>query len=479
MWREYRPGSGAEDATASTVRLPPSTAFFALLAARDQVGLHSVSTDTLPDGLRVTSRTDVDVPLPLVPRRVLVTSEALYDPALRLRSYTHTVSGETGQLAVAGTIAEDTLLTLVVSGRGLTATDTLTRRVPAGSLLSDAVPLALAARGALRGPGMVEFDVLDPETGTARHREVRIEAESTFVVPDSAVRDSAGEAWRPAGATRVPGRRVRWREGGLPVSAWVEPDGALLRVETPLGLTWERAPFEIVNSGYRKRRPRNIQAPPLEVAVAVPEPVGSTVVALGPVAVQAVTRELTTPWQRIARDGVRTEEGPPPAERMPAIPDSVLPADRRPLASPRIKLEARRISGSDAVAPAVAVARLARWISGAVVAGVPVAGGAEQTLLRRRGDSSDRAELMVAMARAIGVPARSVAGLVSSGGRLRYRAWVETWIGSWQPVDPTLGQFPADGGHVRLLVRATARPTELVPLVGAVRPQLLTPSPTP
>lgn len=472
MWREYRPGRDASAEAATTVRLPPSTVFFSLAAGRDQVGLHSVSTDTLPDGLRVTSRTDVDVPLPLVPRRVLTTTEALYGPGLRLRSFTHTVSGETGQLTVTGTMTEDTLLALVVSGRGMTGADTLVRHVPAGALLPDAVPLALAARGALRAAGTVAFDVLDAETGTVRHRDLRVSAESTFVVADSAVRDSAGRAWRPAGGTPVAARRVAWVDGGLPVTAWVDPEGALLRLETPLGLSWSRAPFEIVNSGYRKRRPRNVQAPPLEVSVPVPEPMGPTWVGLGQVELRSVAADLTTPWQMVVRDGIQTVTTP--AARGPVPADTVLPSDRRPLASPRIKLEARRIGGTDTVAAAEVVARLARWIGGAVAPGIPAPGGAEQTLLRRRGDSSDRAELLAAMARALGVPARTVAGLLASGGRLRYRAWTEVWIGGWQPVDPTLGQFPADGGHVRLMVRATARPTELVPLVGAIRPQLAT-----
>lgn len=479
VWREYRPGAGAGVVQAAAARLPPTTVFLELFAGRDAVGLHSVSTDTLPDGLRVTSRTDVDVPLPLVPRRVLVTTEALYDPTLRLRSYTHTVSGEAGQLTIVGAVTDDTLLTLIATGRGLTTADTLTRRIANGALLRDAVPLALAARGALRGPGSVEIEVLDPESGVARPRVITASAESTFVVADSAIYDSTAGTWRPSEGARVTGRRIAWRDAGQPVTAWVDPEGAWLQVSTPLGLDWERAPFEIANSGYRKRRPRNVQAAPLEVAVSIAAPAGPTWVGLGPVDLRTAATALTTPWQSVVRDGIATRRGPAVPRRMPAIPDSIAATDRRPLASPRIKVEARRIVGHDSIAPGEAIARLARWIGGAVVPGTPGIGGAEQTLLRRRGDSSDRAELMVAMARALGIPARSVAGLLASDGRLRYRAWVEVWIGGWVPADPSLGQFPADGGHVRLLVHASARPSELVPLVGAVRPQLATTTPEP
>lgn len=456
------------------MRLPPSTTFFALRAGADQVGLHSISTDTIPEGLRVTSRTDVDVPLPLVPRRILVTTEARYGPGLSLLAFTSTVSGETGHLTVTGSMADDTVLTLIATGRGLTTVDTVVRHLPIGAVLPDAVPLALAARGGLEPGKVTTIAVLDPLEGTFVPREFRARAESTFAVADSAIRDSASETWRPAGRADIPARRVEWSVAGLPVVGWVDRRGGLHRLQTPLGLTLDRSPFEIVNSGYTRRRPRNIQAAPLEVAVALPAPEGPTWVGLGPVDLAAVAAALSTPWQAVIRGGVATRAGPSPAAGGGRAADSVTAADRRPLASPRIKLESRRIAGQHATNPAAAVERLATWVASAIVPGTPSFGGAEATILRRRGDSSDRAELLVAMARALGIPARPVAGLLTSGGRPRYRAWAEVWLGSWQPVDPTLGQFPADGGHFRLLVHADARPATIVPLLGAIRPTLAT-----
>jgi transglutaminase-like putative cysteine protease len=113
-------------------------------------------------------------------------------------------------------------------------------------------------------------------------------------------------------------------------------------------------------------------------------------------------------------------------------------------------------------------------VAGSIQAGQPNVGSPLQTLLRRRGDSSDRAELFVAMAQSLGIPARQVVGLLSTGGPLRYRAWAEVWLGAWTPVDPTLGQAPADAGHFRLLIDATARPTTVIPMLGAVRPAITT-----
>ena len=68
----------------------------------------------------------------------------------------------------------------------------------------------------------------------------------------------------------------------------------------------------------------------------------------------------------------------------------------------------------------------------------------------------DAMELYVAMARALGLPARVAVGLVYLRGAFYYHAWPEVYVaqsptlGQWLPVDPTLNQFPADATHVRL-----------------------------
>jgi len=471
--REYGPSPAGESATPQQVPLPPTTTFYALDAGAEQVGLYSMTTDTLPDGLRVTARTDVDVPMPLVARRLLTNVEAVYDRRLHLRSFTTSASGEAGQVTLAGTVSDDTLLTVVATGRGVTVPDTVILSVPAGVLLPDAVPLGLATRGGLKTGAVTVLQVLDPVDLSVQPWEVRVGAESTLVVADSAVVDLSSGAWVPAGLSSERAWRVTWTEHGLPVRSWIDRQGEVIDRTTPLGLRHRRGPFEIVNSKYVRRRPRNIQAAPLEVVVPPATPEGPTEVTLGVGDLRVLAPSLTTPWQTVVRGSIKTGRGPvpPPGAALP-LPDSIPLADRAPPVSGRIRLDARRIAGADTAAPARAVGHLTAWIASTVVPGSPDFGGVEQTLLRRQGDSSDRALLLVEMARALGVPARPVAGLLSGGGRLRYRAWAEVWLGEWVPADPTLGQFPADGGHVRLLTHATARPAAIVSLVGAVRPTL-------
>jgi hypothetical protein len=90
--------------------------------------------------------------------------------------------------------------------------------------------------------------------------------------------------------------------------------------------------------------------------------------------------------------------------------------------------------------------------------------------------------LYVAMARALGIPARIAVGLVYIHGAFYYHAWPEVYLaegsgfrvpgsgaaerGLWLPVDPTLNQFPADGTHLRLARGGLDKQTVVLPLMG-------------
>jgi len=471
--REYRPATGAEYGASAEIQLPPTTTFYALHAGADQVGFRSITTDTVPNGVRITSRIDVDVPLPLVPRRLLMTTETLYDERFRLLGFTTTVSGEAGQQTLVATVEADSLLSVVISGRGQTRPDTVVLQLPSGALLPDAVSIWLATGGKLKPGAVARVPVLDPVELTLSEWNMRVSAESVFVVADSAASDSATGAWIPAGLDTIQTVGADWLEYGMPVRAWIDRQGSVIARETPLGLTERRGPYEIVNSGYARRRPRNVQAAPLEVPTPLGVATAPSRVSLGPVNLRSAATMLTTPWQAAVGDQIESRYGPLLSPNAPLpLADSIRAGYSQSPTSAFIVSETRRIAGADTATHSRAVSRLAAWVGSAIVPGPPTVGDVERTLLLRRGDSSDRAALLVAMARSLGIPARPVAGLLSTGGRLRYRAWAEVWLGVWLPVDPTLGQFPADPGHFRLLIDATARPSTIVSLLGAVRPTL-------
>ena len=107
--------------------------------------------------------------------------------------------------------------------------------------------------------------------------------------------------------------------------------------------------------------------------------------------------------------------------------------------------------------------RINRWVHDSIrdriTFGVP---SALQVLDNRTGDCNEHTQLFVALARALGLPARVAAGLAFVDGKFYYHAWPEVLLGDWVPVDPTFGQFPADAAHLRFVLGGLARQTELL-----------------
>lgn len=79
---------------------------------------------------------------------------------------------------------------------------------------------------------------------------------------------------------------------------------------------------------------------------------------------------------------------------------------------------------------------------------------ASQVLTERGGDCTEHTLLFVALARAVGVPAREVSGLVYMGDdaqRFGWHAWAEVDIdGRWVQVDPSWGETIANATHLTL-----------------------------
>jgi hypothetical protein len=79
---------------------------------------------------------------------------------------------------------------------------------------------------------------------------------------------------------------------------------------------------------------------------------------------------------------------------------------------------------------------------------------ASQVLARKQGDCTEHSLLFVALARAVGIPAREVSGLVYMGDdiqRFGWHAWAEVALdGRWVQVDPSWGEPLANATHLTL-----------------------------
>ncbi len=77
---------------------------------------------------------------------------------------------------------------------------------------------------------------------------------------------------------------------------------------------------------------------------------------------------------------------------------------------------------------------------------------AKQAYEEKQGDCTEHAVLFVAVARAAGLPARNIGGIVylSSGDSafFGYHAWAEVWLGRWVPVDATVNELGTSARYI-------------------------------
>jgi transglutaminase-like putative cysteine protease len=94
---------------------------------------------------------------------------------------------------------------------------------------------------------------------------------------------------------------------------------------------------------------------------------------------------------------------------------------------------------------------------------------ATEVLKTKQGDCNEHTTLFVALARAAGIPSRIAVGITYKDGFFYYHAWPEVYMNKWIAVDPTLGQFPADASHIRLLTGDIDKQLQLLSIIGKLK----------
>ncbi|MEZ4272638.1 MAG: transglutaminase-like domain-containing protein [Myxococcota bacterium] len=103
---------------------------------------------------------------------------------------------------------------------------------------------------------------------------------------------------------------------------------------------------------------------------------------------------------------------------------------------------------------------------------VPAYSNALEALDSGRGDCTEHSILFVAMARAVGIPARVAVGIAywPPGDGFGWHAWAEVQAGkSWFSVDPTWNQPIADVTHVKLADGGPEQQARIVMLLGRLK----------
>lgn len=465
--------------------LAPGSHWFIVRMDDAAIGIAQAAFDTLPDGFAFRDQITLDVPAMGRVHRSLAQTRIELSPLLEVRGFRFSLDSGIGRFAVSGVVGADSAVQVTMdAGAGAQPS----RFVAEQGLLLDAVlTLRMAASGALRAGNRFTARVFDPSSMSEREIEVHVVAQETITVPDSAA--WVDGRWYVSVLDTVPVWRVEQRFGGVSVTNWVDADGQIVRAYSPLGFTIERTTYELARQEWGDGSRREslaagygalIEGTAISSNVRLRDLATRDTLAIRLGGVELAGFDLRGGRQQLRGDTLHITR-----ERI-AGADYALPyrgggaAAGELEATPLIQSDDARIvqlarevaAGSSD--PAEVARRLNDWVYSAlrkeVTLSVP---SAVQVLEARQGDCNEHTVLYIALARALGLPARTAVGLVYINGSFYYHAWPEVWLGEWVAVDPTLGQYPADASHLRFIVGGLARQVELIRLIGRLQLEVL------
>jgi hypothetical protein len=400
-----------------------------------------------------------------------IRTTAHVDKTFTLHAFEFSLDPGTGPIEVRGRIDGRRLSLDVKTASG---TRSEVRELDEPPALSLNISRRLANGGLIAG-AKHQWTVFDP--ATLRNSRVNIEVGRRELV-------------RGAGAAPIPAFRVETEFSGLKTSSWITDTGEVVREESPLGLITVR---ESADRARASAVSRGMQVDMLEAAAVaprlrtpIPEPRDVRLMRIRLGGVDLSPLELDGGAQHLAGDVLELRD---PQDLTPGDPD---PNAERALASetfiesdaPEIVAEAAKAVNGVTGARARAE-RLTRYVNALLDKKPTVSLPSAREVLRTKvGDCNEHTVLYVAMARALGVPARIAVGLVYIHGAFYYHAWPEVYLadgsgfgvrgsGFWLPVDPTLNQFPADATHLRVARGGLDKQTVVLPLMGRLTMDVL------
>ena len=482
--REYFKG---EDVllTEGARALAPGSLFYTIRMNDRAIGLSTSRLDTVGNGFVFEDMTRLEVPALGQMNRAMARSRVSMSASLTVQNFEFELDSEVGRFSVNGEVEGDSVLVVRVGAGAEASTSRIALDEPL--VIPSALPFRLAASGRLEEGREFRAELFDPSVLATRELVIRVIERDTLVVPDSAALD-AQNVWQPAAYDTVPVWRIEEVVGDIATTSWIDEDGRMIRSESPLGFRIERTEYELAAQAWRVEPSDSAAAAGYgslieSTAIASDAPIDGTTfterLRVRLVGVELDGFDLAGGRQTLSGDTLTIALEPASAFR----PDWRLPysgggAAAGELASTpliqstdaRIVAQARAIAGGERD-PHVVARLLNDWVYANLEKDITLSvPSAIQVLQARQGDCNEHTVLYVALARALGLPARTAVGLVSVNGRFYYHAWPEVWLAdSWVAVDPTLGQFPADATHIRFILGDLVRQVELIRLIGRLQ----------
>lgn len=141
--------------------------------------------------------------------------------------------------------------------------------------------------------------------------------------------------------------------------------------------------------------------------------------------------------------------------------------------SPDVRAKAEEIIG-DAKTAYAACTRMRQWIykNCTFKTDIGITRSASDVLKSRVGVCRDYATLFAGLARASGIPAKVVSGVLYARDGFYYHAWVECWTGQWVPFDATLPMDFVDATHIKLAEGDATTMFSLAKVIGSLNAEI-------
>ena len=464
-----------------TRRLEPSAQYFAVLANGRQIGQLNLSADTLVDGVKLTEAFVLDLPEGDSTRQLARGTDFYLSRSLRLVNFSRSGFGVGPMERLDAGLGKDSILALTDIEGTTGPTGQVRLRIDPDAILPEMLPYRAAFGQHLRVGEEFTLQLIELGSGGTRPLRIRVAAESTFIIPDSASWDSASAKWVPATTDTLQAWRLEHDAPGAPTLTWVDASGEVLRQQTVGGLTLVRSAFEIVGNNYRRVRRTESSGwrqqiagmVSLESTGRVPDTSGvarefllrtdSSGFAGAPRGLAGGRQSLRGDTLVVRRDTPAGDAGATAPEALGPSWDLAVLDDRMHIAAVTALRGAR--TGADSVRA------LTRWVARQIATdrAATAVGTALNTLRVGKGTSDGKARLLVTLARVARIPARVVAGVAVLPDGVFSHSWSELWMGRWIAADPTFGQVPASPLLIRILVGERSRPVDLLPLVASAR----------
>jgi hypothetical protein len=468
----------------AALSLAPGVSFYTLTMGGRAVGQATSRLDTLPDGFELEDLMHLELPALGQTGRAVARTRVRMSPSLVMEEFSFSLDSEVGRFEASGTLGPDTTLHVTIRSAG--SEQNLSFRLPQPPVFSSVLPIRVAMGEGLEVGRSSRYSVFDPTSMGTRTVEVRVMEHDTLIVTDSASLDAETGRWSPAGSDSVPAWKIAEVFGGIQIESWVDEDGRILRASSPLGFSMEKTEYELVRQAQEDARLVEGSAPDGDVilATAVQSNVDLssaeeypelrfrlTGVDLAGFALDGGRQTLRGDTLIVRRENWAALD---PGYQLPyprmdlreaLEPEPLIQSDDQRIIDRAREITTRRASwrqNPKEVARQLTTS-VYHMLDKTITFSVP---NAVQVLETLQGDCNEHTVLYVAMARAMGLPARTAVGLVYVNGAFFYHAWPEVWLGEWVAVDPTFGQHPADASHIRFVVGGLAQQVDIVRLIG-------------